>query len=95
MKMKRRMPHAIIIDPSINNGWLVRLCNITLPYTDPDQLCKDLLWYLKDPEGAEKHWRKEVGPSPGAGAVQTEQAYRSALAQQQAGLGGVGPGIQP
>ena len=94
MEFKKAIPYDIVISASPNNGFLVKVGCVTLPYTDPEILGKDLAEYLKDPKAVEKQYNETVAPDPTMhyrpGAVLTASEAMRQQAAGMAGLGGIG-----
>ena len=54
MIFKKAIPYDIIIQPTKNNFFVVRIGCCTMAYTDKDKMVEDLQFYLTQPKEVEK-----------------------------------------
>jgi len=57
----KAVPYDIVIKPSHNKGFVVRVGCARLVFTDPHELVDALREYLEDPEAVEKRYNTSVG----------------------------------
>jgi hypothetical protein len=62
MEFKKAIPYNVVIEATINGGFLVGVGCVNLVYTDTAKLTKDLAEYLKDPDGVVKKHNLATGP---------------------------------
>lgn len=60
MKFKRSIPYDILIEPTPNDGFIVKVGCVVAAYSNPTALLRDLGQYLENPEQVEKQYNLDI-----------------------------------
>ena len=79
IKFEKAMPYSITIDPSENNGFIMRIGCVQLVYTKTIELLDDLRSYILNPVLLEKQYRMYKDQGPQDVVEETETTISSRL----------------